>query len=55
MQQIADWLTRLGIPEDVKRLAENKVDAGRTGVDRRQYRRAATTGVAAVRFSMRWS
>jgi hypothetical protein len=50
MQQVADWLKKLGIPEDVKRLAEKNIEAGRTGVDRRQYRRAATTGVAAVMF-----
>jgi hypothetical protein len=52
MQQIADWLKKLGMPEDIKRLAENKIDAGRTGVDLRRYRRAVTTGVAAVTFLM---
>jgi hypothetical protein len=47
MQQVADWLKKLGIPEDVKRPAEKNIEAGRAGVD---YRRAATTGVAAVMF-----
>jgi hypothetical protein len=44
------------MPEDIKRLAENKIDAGRTGVDLRRYRRAVTTGVAAGNvFNVGWS
>ena len=32
IQQIADWLKKLGVPEGIKRHAEIRIDASRTDV-----------------------
>jgi len=50
VQQIADWFKRSAAPEYIEHFAENKIDAGRTGVDPQRHRRAAATGVAAAMF-----
>ena len=44
MQQIADWLKKPGLPNDVKRLPRQRSMPAGLALIPRQYPRAATTG-----------